>query len=110
MGNGVCQWNFTVTFTESAGADVTITKLDIWYTDTKGSVWTSSGGETYDVGLDLPGNGSVTYDSWVSTTAGERPDLRGGKVSVRYYGYAGTNVEAPGGALPGGSVSATLSR
>ena len=112
QGAGVCRWDFTATFTETGGVEVTIEYLDISFTDTNGDSWAVGDGR-YRLYLDLPANGSVTYSSWVSSTAGTEGDLRGGTVFVHYDGYTGTGM--PGTVdnrdptlLPGGSASATL--
>jgi len=101
-----------VTFTVTGGVEVTIDRLDISFIDTNGDLWNVGGG-IYGVDLDLPATGSVTYSSWVSSTAGGKPDFRGGTVYVDYYGCTGRGMcgsadNPHATALPGGSTSATL--
>jgi hypothetical protein len=50
----------------------------------------------------VPEKGSNTYSSWVRTTAGSSPDLRGATVKISYSG-----VDANGNRFSG-SVSAKL--
>jgi hypothetical protein len=72
--------------------------------DTRGRVWTVGGEEWSDETIDVPPQGSATYDSWVRTTNGDSPDLRGGTVKVSYSGTDET------GHSFSGSVTAKLAK
>jgi hypothetical protein len=82
-----CQWIYTVTFVEENGVSATITELCRKYTDTKGGVWTSSGGSgCFDKTIEISPGGSEKYTSWVRTQPGGSPSLSGGTVTIKYRG------------------------
>jgi hypothetical protein len=104
VNNGMnsSRWDYVVTFTETRGVGATITRIGERYLDKSGGVWISEGGEWSDQTIVVDGNGTQTYESWVSSTDGNKGDLRGGTVQVS---YAGTDVN---GNKFQGKVSAKL--
>lgn len=101
-GDDGCQWDFTVTFTEKAGTPATIERMGRRFVDVKGQEWTVGSEEWSDETIYVYSYGSNTYSSWVRTTNGEDPDLRGGTVIVSWEG-----TDDYGNSFSG-STSATL--
>ena len=86
-GDDGCQWNYTITFTESNGVKATIESLGRRYIDAQGGSWISEKGEWFDKTIVIPASGSNTYSSWVRTKNGARPDFRSGFLVIKYKGH-----------------------
>lgn len=105
IGDGACEWSYSVEFYNEGGTNGTIGQIGRRYVDTNGDVWWSESGEWHDEVIVVWAYGTEYYDSWVRTYGTgdpNDPDLRGATLIVSWKGE-----DAQGNAFSG-SVSALL--
>ena len=91
-----------MTFTETTGIGAVIDHFNTIYTDKNGVEWSASWWG-YSVEFVILGGGNYIYSTYVISY--DKPDLRGGQVTIDYSGYSGftRNVK-----IFNGTVSARL--
>lgn len=89
-----CRWTYTITFTETMGANIEFRDAKLVVTDRNGDQWVSQGCSSpcfQPINDIVVGSfESVTYTSWLQDTHNieNQPDWRGGAVSLTFKGIS----------------------
>ena len=89
MGEGSCEWNWTITFTNESGTNGTIGQIGRRYVDVNGQEWISESGEWQTEEIVVWAYSTNSYSSWVRTYGDhgpDEPDLRGATLIVSWKG------------------------